>query len=58
MNEDSGDTANGSVNTNVDSEKEPGEAFELSQLLFVVGHIIKRIVFLRLVECEWKWQKK
>ncbi|KAG6829705.1 hypothetical protein H0H92_003740 [Tricholoma furcatifolium] len=35
-----------------------GEAFELSQLLFVVGHVaIKQIVFLELVEREWKRQK-
>ncbi|KAG6844081.1 hypothetical protein H0H87_009907 [Tephrocybe sp. NHM501043] len=35
-----------------------GDAFELSQLLFVVGHVaIKQIVFLELVEREWKRQK-
>ncbi|KAL4254139.1 Condensin complex subunit 1 [Abortiporus biennis] len=35
-----------------------GEAFELSQLLFVVGHVaIKHIVYLELVEREWKRQK-
>lgn len=35
-----------------------GDAFELSQLLFVVGHVaIKHIVFLELVEREWKRQK-
>lgn len=34
------------------------EVFELSQLLFVVGHVaIKQIVFLELVEREWKRQK-
>ncbi|CAK5268587.1 unnamed protein product, partial [Mycena citricolor] len=35
-----------------------GDAFELSQLLFVVGHVaIKHIVWLELVEREWKRQK-
>ncbi|KAF9479751.1 hypothetical protein BDN70DRAFT_833871 [Pholiota conissans] len=35
-----------------------GEAFEMSQLLFVVGHVaIKHIVFLEFVEREWKRQK-
>ncbi|KAG5641739.1 hypothetical protein DXG03_004311 [Asterophora parasitica] len=35
-----------------------GEAHELAQLLFVVGHVaIKQIVFLELVEREWKRQK-
>lgn len=35
-----------------------GDAFELSQLLFVVGHVaIKHIVFLELIEREWKRQK-
>ncbi|KAG6899327.1 hypothetical protein C0995_006312, partial [Termitomyces sp. Mi166 len=35
-----------------------GDAFELSQLLFVVGHVaIEQIVFLELVEREWKRQK-
>ncbi|KAJ7677367.1 non-SMC mitotic condensation complex subunit 1-domain-containing protein [Mycena rosella] len=35
-----------------------GDAFELSQLLFVVGHVaIKHIVYLELVEREWKRQK-
>lgn len=34
------------------------DAFELSQLLFVVGHVaIKQIVYLELVEREWKRQK-
>lgn len=41
-----------------DKEKDLGDAFELSQLLFVVGHVaIKHIVFLELVEREWKRQK-
>ena len=39
-------------------EKDTGDAFELSQLLFIVGHVaIKHIVFLELVEREWKRQK-
>ncbi|KDR79872.1 hypothetical protein GALMADRAFT_222814 [Galerina marginata CBS 339.88] len=44
--------------TQDDQEKDLGEAFELSQLLFVVGHVaIKHVVFLELVEREWKRQK-
>lgn len=40
------------------SPKDLGDAFELSQVLFVVGHVaIKHIVFLELVEREWKRQK-
>jgi condensin complex subunit 1 len=36
-----------------------GDAFELSQLLFIVGHVaIKHIVYLELVEREWKRQKQ
>ena len=39
-------------------DKDVGDAFELSQLLFIVGHVaIKHIVFLELVEREWKRQK-
>jgi len=39
-------------------EKDLGDVFHLSQLLFVVGHVaIKHIVFLELVEREWKRQK-
>ena len=35
-----------------------GDAFELAQLLCVVGHVaIKQIVFLEQVEREWKRQK-
>ena len=38
--------------------RDVGDAFELSQLLFVVGHVaIKQIVFLELIEREWKRQK-
>lgn len=69
MNEDHpGDTTIGSADMSMhdptqstqedDGEKDLGEAFELSQLLFVVGHVaIKQIVFLELVEREWKRQK-
>ncbi|KAH9912294.1 non-SMC mitotic condensation complex subunit 1-domain-containing protein [Epithele typhae] len=43
------------------SQSEGGDTadtFELSQLLFIVGHVaIKQIVFLELVEREWKRQK-
>ncbi|KAH9976338.1 non-SMC mitotic condensation complex subunit 1 [Lactifluus volemus] len=36
-----------------------GDAFELSQLLFVVGHVVvKHIVYSELVECEWKRQEQ
>lgn len=36
-----------------------GDAFRLSQLIFVVGHVaIKHIVFLEFVEKEWKRQKE
>lgn len=39
-------------------EKDVGDAFELAQLLFVVGHVaIKHIVFLELAERELKGQK-
>ena len=41
-----------------DPDKDVGEAFELSQLLFIVGHVaIKHIVYLELVERELKRQK-
>ncbi|KAF8155920.1 non-SMC mitotic condensation complex subunit 1-domain-containing protein [Crassisporium funariophilum] len=44
--------------TQEDKPKDVGDAFELSQLLFVVGHVaIKQIVFLELIEREWKRQK-
>ncbi|KAJ3506594.1 hypothetical protein NLJ89_g6784 [Agrocybe chaxingu] len=40
------------------NDRDLGEAFELSQLLFVVGHVaMKHIVYLELVEREWKRQK-
>ncbi|KZT24887.1 hypothetical protein NEOLEDRAFT_1156610 [Neolentinus lepideus HHB14362 ss-1] len=39
-------------------DKDMGDVFVLSQLLFVVGHVaIKHIVYLELVEREWKRQK-
>lgn len=42
----------------IEDEKDTGDAFPLSQLLFVVGHVaIKHIVYLELVEREWKRQK-
>ncbi|RDB27013.1 Condensin complex subunit 1 [Hypsizygus marmoreus] len=61
-----GDTTRGSDDmatappeaTQDDKGSDVGDAFELSQLLFVVGHVaIKQIVFLELVEREWKRQK-
>ncbi|TFK73027.1 hypothetical protein BDN72DRAFT_257566 [Pluteus cervinus] len=48
----------GSSNSGEDGKKDVGDAFELSQLVFIVGHVaIKQIVFLELVEREWKRQK-
>lgn len=45
-------------NSQSDEPKDSGDAFALSQLLFVVGHVaIKHIVYLELVEREWKRQK-
>ncbi|KDQ52062.1 hypothetical protein JAAARDRAFT_62069 [Jaapia argillacea MUCL 33604] len=45
--------------TGSQNDKDVGDAFELSQLLFVVGHVaIKHIVYLELVEREWKRQKE
>ena len=39
-------------------DENAGDAFTLAQLLFIVGHVaIKQIVFLELVEREWKRQK-
>lgn len=55
---DSDDMANVPEATQEDNQKDMGDAFEMSQLLFVVGHVaIKHIVFLELVEREWKRQK-
>jgi condensin complex subunit 1 len=49
-------TQDGSVQD--EKDKDVGDVFELSQLLFIVGHVaIKHIVFLELVEREWKRQK-
>ncbi|KZT37014.1 hypothetical protein SISSUDRAFT_988305 [Sistotremastrum suecicum HHB10207 ss-3] len=40
------------------NSSDSGDAFELAQLIFFVGHVaIKHIVFLELVEREWKHQK-
>ena len=36
-----------------------GDAFELSQLLFVVGHVaVKQVSYLELIEREWNLPKK
>lgn len=52
----SNDTTNN--HDSASEEKDLGDAFELSQLLFVVGHVaIKHVVYLELVEREWKRQK-
>lgn len=43
---------------NAKADNDATDVFLLSQLLFVVGHVaIKQIVFLELVEREWKRQK-
>ena len=59
MDEDaSGEAADISISQDTEDNKDVGDAFELSQLLFVVGHVaIKQIVFLEQVEREWKRQK-
>lgn len=50
--------ATSSQDMDQDADKDLGDAFELSQVLFVVGHVaIKHIVYLELVEREWKRQK-
>ncbi|EMD38787.1 hypothetical protein CERSUDRAFT_133306 [Gelatoporia subvermispora B] len=47
-----------STQASTESDKDVGDAFALSQLLFVVGHVaIKQIVYLELVERELKRQK-
>ncbi|PIL36517.1 hypothetical protein GSI_00206 [Ganoderma sinense ZZ0214-1] len=52
------DNAGPSTQTQGEEDKDTGDAFELSQLLFVVGHVaIKQIVFLELAERELKRQK-
>jgi condensin complex subunit 1 len=52
-------TLPGSTGNPAKKSDDTGDAFELSQLLFVVGHVaIKHIVYLELVEREWKRQKQ
>jgi condensin complex subunit 1 len=52
------DTDTKSAVSDSDKKGEVADAFELSQLLFVVGHVaIKHIVYLELVERELKRQK-
>ena len=54
-----GSTQGTSVVNPAKKSDDTGDAFELSQLLFVVGHVaIKHIVYLELVEREWKRQKQ
>jgi len=54
-----GSTQGPSVANPAKRSDDTGDAFELSQLLFVVGHVaIKHIVYLELVEREWKRQKQ
>ena len=49
----------GALTGNAAKSDDIGDAFELSQLLFVVGHVaVKHIVYLELVEREWKRQKQ
>ncbi|KAF8623362.1 hypothetical protein AX17_007440 [Amanita inopinata Kibby_2008] len=51
-------STNSTPNPSSQEEKDVGDAFELSQLLFVVGHVaLKHIVYLELVERELKRQK-
>lgn len=52
-------TQPGSTANPAKKSDDTGDSFELSQLLFVVGHVaIKHIVYLELVEREWKRQKQ
>jgi condensin complex subunit 1 len=52
-------SAQGALTGNTAKSDDTGDAFELSQLLFVVGHVaVKHIVYLELVEREWKRQKQ
>ncbi|KAF8269469.1 non-SMC mitotic condensation complex subunit 1-domain-containing protein [Lactarius quietus] len=55
-----GSTQGGTAGVNpAKKSDDTGDAFELSQLLFIVGHVaIKHIVYLELVEREWKRQKQ
>ena len=58
MEEDQPATISQAPRAATSSSGDVGDAFELSQLLFVVGHVaIKHIVYLELVEREWKRQK-
>lgn len=58
MEEDAEPPASTFITSQGSGEKDVGDVFHLSQLLFVVGHVaIKHIVFLELVEREWKRQK-
>ncbi|THU93618.1 hypothetical protein K435DRAFT_187993 [Dendrothele bispora CBS 962.96] len=59
MDEDQPENDNQSQGQNqIGTENDQCDAFELSQLLFVVGHVaIKQIVYLELVERELKRQK-
>lgn len=58
MTQRSDDTVHPTQEGSQEEDKDLGDAFELSQLLFAVGHVaIKHIVFLELVEREWKRQK-
>ncbi|KAL1746755.1 non-SMC mitotic condensation complex subunit 1-domain-containing protein [Schizophyllum fasciatum] len=55
MDEGQDETANGGGGA---ERGDMGDAFELSQLLFIVGHVaIRHIAFLEVVEREWKRQK-
>ncbi|KAH7913093.1 non-SMC mitotic condensation complex subunit 1-domain-containing protein [Hygrophoropsis aurantiaca] len=62
MNEDSAPASalgpSSQAGSTAGGNKDLGDVFQLSQLLFIVGHVaIKHIVFLELVEREWKRQK-
>ena len=59
-NEDTDDPeqAGQAMDTREDGPEDLTDAFELSKLLFVVGHVaIKHIVYLEQVEREWKREK-
>ena len=54
-----GSTQGTSVTNPARKSDDTGDAFELSQLLFVVGHVaIKHIVYLELVEHGWYFASK
>jgi condensin complex subunit 1 len=47
-----------STKSNSQGSEDVGDSFDLSQLVFVVGHVaIKHIAHLELIEREWKRQK-